>query len=283
MKKFFFFVGIGALFGLLFLYTFSSNKKSEYDYWMDEFRILSPKIENNQLSSSLISSWDIQKIPLSYPLLDWLSSLYFCQSWLYVRFNHDFKIDQVFLSGFFAMRTKRLGNFYTRSNAPEFGTYYSLSWVLLSGNMFDIINGENSYYQVQWYHIKDFVYDSKVQEYFCLSPDDQTKKYFYILDNLYQNPSLPLSFYTYFFSLAEQQEWQKIKDLIVVLQKKWYSPLPFGRRYFDNKDWYLNAVSLENHWILLEYNIAWKKQQYSLYYSDGYFFLITFFQKTTLK
>lgn len=286
MKKNCFMV-IVLLLVIAVLWTLFFKKNKEYEYWIEQFATLSPNVDDVYLQSDLepdtIFSWNIQKIALSYPILDWPASLHFCQSWLYARLSSDDNVNQEFLSGFLTMREKRLGNFDSRENAPEFGSYYSESWESLTGNMFDIINGRNSYFQLQWYDTKDFVYDSKIKEYFCVSPDDYTTKYRYPLDNLYQNPQLPLSFYPYFFSLAEQQEWQKIKDLIVVLQKKWYSPLPFGRRYFDNKDWYLNAVSLENHWILLEYNIAWKKQQYSLYYSDGYFFLITFFQKTTLE
>lgn len=121
--------------------------------------------------------------------------------------------------------------------------------------MFNIINGNDAYFQVQWYHLEDFFYDSMVKEYFCISSDYSSGKYLYPLDNLYQNPKLPLDFYPYFFTLAEQQEWGKIKDIIIILQKQGYSPLPFGERYFNNKEWSITNVSIKKNGLLLEYTI----------------------------
>lgn len=154
------------------------------------------------------------------------------------------------------MRQKRLGNFQTKEGAPAFETYYTLSGEHLTGDLFAIINGQTPFFQLQRYALEDFQYDREVKAYFCVSPDDPSQRYYYPLDNQYQNPELPLQFYPYFFSLAEDHEWSKIKTFILLLQQTGYSPLPFGSRYFGQGKVDIISIEVEKDGLLLQIRVA---------------------------
>ena len=249
----------------------------KYHYWLRTLHQLPQRAERQTPNSTVLSSGLQLETSFSYPILDGPASLYFCQSWLYVSFRPEAPSSPAFLSGFKAMRQKRLGNFQTKEGAPAFETYYTLSGEHLTGDLFAIINGQTPFFQLQRYALEDFQYDREVKAYFCLSPDDPSQRYYYPLDNQYQNPELPLQFYPYFFSLAEDHEWSKIKTFILLLQQAGYSPLPFGSRYFGQGKLDIISIEVEKDGLLLQIRVAnGEKRQYFLSYARGKFFLLRF-------